>query len=88
MKICQNFFKDKPVGEIITKFNDLSYFKEMIFSFDQVLYVNLFILLISFLFLFFINTKILILTIFIVFLTFIYLKSFYKKTHIKIMIYS
>lgn len=83
INLPQNFFKDKPVGEIITKFNDLSYFKEMIFSFDQVLYANLFILLISFLFLFFINTKILILTIFIVFLTSIYLKSFYKKNSYK-----
>ena len=52
------FYHDKPVGELISKVNDLSYVKEALLSIVEVLFVNVFIILISFIFLLFLNVHI------------------------------
>ena len=83
INLPQNFYNNKSIGELITKFNDLSYLKEMIFSFNQILLVNLLIIFISFIFLLFVNTSVLILNIFISFIIFIFLKKFYNKNSYK-----
>lgn len=52
------FYHDKPVGELISKVNDLSYVKEALLSIVEVLFVNVVIILISFIFLLFLNVHI------------------------------
>lgn len=52
------FYHDKPVGELISKVNDLSYVKEALLSIVEVLFVNVVIILISFIFLLFLDVHI------------------------------
>lgn len=77
------FYQNKPIGELISKINDLSYIKEMFFAFVQILFVNLLIIFISFIFIFFINKFIFLLNVIILCLIFIYHKKFYAKNSYK-----
>ena len=74
-----DFYQRTGSGELISKVNDLSHVKSMIFAVNEVLFVNVIVILISLIFISIINYYLLIIN-FIVFL-FIYFvnKRFYKK---------
>lgn len=74
-----SFYQRMGSGELISKVNDLSHVKDMIFAVSQVLFVNVIVIFISLIFVSIINCYLLIIN-FIVFL-FIYFvnKRFYKK---------
>lgn len=80
ISLPHHFYQNKPVGELISKINDLSYVKEMIYAFVQVLFVNLVIILISFIFILFINKFIFLLNFVLIILTSLFHKKFYYKT--------
>ncbi len=73
------FYQKRSVGELISKINDLSYIKQMSFVMVQVLFVNVIIMLVSFMFLFFVNKYVLTLNIFVVLVVLLYNKNFFNK---------
>ncbi len=79
INLPHEFYQKRSVGELISKINDLSYIKQMSFVMVQVLFVNVIIMLVSFMFLFFVNKYILILNIFVVLVVLLYNKNFFNK---------
>lgn len=79
INLPHEFYQKRSVGELISKINDLSYIKQMSFVMVQVLFVNVIIMLVSFMFLFFVNKYVLILNIFVVLVVLLYNKNFFNK---------
>lgn len=79
INLPHNFYQKRPVGELISKINDLSYIKEMIFVLVQVLFVNMIIIIISLIFLLLNNYYVLLLNILVIITLIIYNKYFFIK---------
>lgn len=79
INLPHSFYQNNGSGELISKINDLSYVKNMIFSVVEVLFVNLIILFTSYVFVLIIDYKLLLINIFTSFLL-IYIN---KKFHVK-----
>ena len=77
------FYHDKPVGELISKINDLSYVKEALLSIVEVLFVNVVIILISFIFLLFLNVHIFYFNFILCLILILYNMRFWKKNSYK-----
>lgn len=77
------FYHDKPVGELISKVNDLSYVKEALLSIVEVLFVNLVIILISFIFLLFLNVHTFCFNLVLSLILILYNMRFWKKNSYK-----
>ena len=77
------FYHDKPVGELISKINDLSYVKEALLSIVEVLFVNVVIILISFIFLLFLNVHTFCFNFILSLILILYNMSFWKKNSYK-----
>ena len=77
------FYHDKPVGELISKVNDLSYVKEALLSIVEVLFVNVVIILISFIFLLFLNVHIFYFNFILCLILILYNMRFWKKNSYK-----
>lgn len=77
------FYHDKPVGELISKVNDLSYVKEALLSIVEVLFVNVVIVLISFIFLFFLNVHTFCFNLVLSLILILYNMRFWKKNSYK-----
>lgn len=77
------FYHDKPVGELISKINDLSYVKEALLSIVEVLFVNVVIILISFIFLLFLNVHIFYFNFILSLILLLYNMRFWKKNSYK-----
>lgn len=72
INLPHEFYHFKSAGELITKVNDLSYIKDIIFSFVEVIIINIFLIIFSFMLIAFINYKIILLDIlFLIILYFI-----------------
>lgn len=77
------FYHDKPVGELISKINDLSYVKEALLSIVEVLFVNVVIIIISFIFLLFLNVHIFYFNFILCLILMLYNMRFWKKNSYK-----
>ena len=77
------FYHDKPVGELISKVNDLSYVKEALLSIVEVLFVNVVIILISFIFLLFLNVHTFCFNLVLSLILILYNMRFWKKNSYK-----
>ena len=77
IKLPHKFYQEKSVGELMAKINDLSYVKEMVFLIAEVLFVNLIVIFVSFIFLLFINKYVFLFNLLMVILLFLYNKHFY-----------
>ena len=77
------FYHDKPVGELISKINDLSYVKEALLSIVEVLFVNVVIILISFIFLLFLNVHTFCFNFILSLILILYNMRFWKKNSYK-----
>lgn len=77
------FYHDRPVGELISKVNDLSYVKEALLSIVEVLFVNIVIILISFIFLLFLNVHAFYFNLILGLILILYNMRFWKKNSYK-----
>lgn len=79
INLPHSFYQNNGSGELISKVNDLSYVKNMIFSVVEVLFVNVIILFTSYVFVFVIDYKLLLINIFTSFLLIYINKKFHDK---------
>lgn len=79
INLPHSFYQNNGSGELISKVNDLSYVKNMIFSVVEVLFVNVVILFTSYVFVFIIDYKLLLINIFTSFLLIHVNKKFHDK---------
>lgn len=77
------FYHDRPVGELISKVNDLSYVKEALLSIVEVLFVNIVIVLISFIFLLFLSVHTFCFNLILSLILILYNMRFWKKNSYK-----
>ncbi len=74
-----SFYQRMGSGELISKVNDLSHIKNMIFSVSQVLVVNVIIIFVSLIFISIINYHLLFVNFLVIFIILYINKLFYKK---------
>lgn len=79
INLPHEFYHFKSAGELITKVNDLSYIKDIIFSFVEIIIINMFLVLFSFTLILFINPKIILLDILLLVILYIINKRFLKN---------
>lgn len=77
------FYQKSGSGELISKINDLSYVKNLIFEFTDVFLINVVIIIISFIFISIISYKLLLINILISILLFMVNKTFHNKNFYK-----
>lgn len=73
------FYHYNGSGELISKINDLSYIKDTIFAFVEIVILNVLVILFSLLIMFFINHTIFIINLFLVLLLYFINKSYIKN---------
>ena len=75
----QNFYQNTSSGELISKINDLSYVKNMLFEMSEVLFINVFLVVFSAISSLVINTYLGLLNIVIIIVIILINKYFYKR---------
>ncbi len=83
INLPHDFYQKASSGELMSKINDLSYIKEMIYVVIEILFVNIIIIFISLIFMLFINKYIFMLNLFVIIFFLFYTSSFYKKNSFK-----
>ena len=83
INLPHKFYQERSVGELMAKINDLSYVKQMSFLITEVLFVNVIVMSVSFIFLLCLNKYIFIFNLLIVIFIFLYNKHFYFKNAYK-----
>lgn len=74
-------YSNLALGNLTSKFNDLSFIKEMAYYVSEVLFVDLIIIFVFLLSILFINVKLFFVNVFVFLLIFLLNKRFYKKYH-------